>query len=251
MPDSALDLPAMKNVGVVLIEDHTLVRHLLGVVLKEEPALRLVGDYANAAEGIKACLQLKPSLVVVDWALPDGKGIDVVRALQPRLPGTRFLFLSSLEREHNVREALDAGVHGFVMKRASYETLREAIRAVVAGKSFYCAVSSRLLVESMRTAAEKGASSLTARERDILRGIARGQSIKDIAHHLGTWQQSQDGDQPGQHAEGQARHPRDRRARALRDHSRAGGGFLRQTAHAGWMTHSAPRASGCGQCAPA
>lgn len=186
MHDTLLHLPEMKRASVVLVEDHTLVRHLLSAVLKEDPALSLVGDYATVAESTKACLRLRPSLVIIDWMLPDGKGIDVVRAITPKLPQTRYLILSSLEKEHIVREAIDAGVHGFVMKRASYDTLLEAIRSVVAGKSYYCTVSSRLLVEAMRTAADQGPNASTARERDILRGITRGQSIKDLAHHFGS-----------------------------------------------------------------
>lgn len=183
--DLPLQSPDVKRASLVLIEDHTLVRDLLGAVLKEDPALALAGDFGGVAEGIKGCLKLKPALVIIDWMLPDGKGIDVVRALTPRLPGTRYLFLSSLEKEHIVREAIDAGVHGFVMKRASYETLFEAVHAVLAGRSYYCAVSSRLLVEAMRTAAAAGVDALTSRERDILRGIAQGASIKEIADRLG------------------------------------------------------------------
>ena len=172
--------------SIVLIEDHTLVRHLLATLLKENPALTLVGGFSTVAEGIKACLKLAPTLVIIDWMLPDGKGIDVVRALTPHLANTRFLFLSSLEKEHIVREAIEAGVHGFVMKRASYPTLLEAIRTVLAGKSYYCTTSSRLLVEALRTAAEPGPNSLTGRERDILRGLARSVSIKDLADGFGS-----------------------------------------------------------------
>lgn len=171
----------MKPASVVLIEDHTLVRHVLGKVLQEDRSLALAGDFPTAQDGLKGCLKLRPDLVIIDWMLPDGKGIDVVRALTPKLTHTRYLFLSSLEKEHIVREAIDAGVHGFVMKRASYATLLEAIRTVLGGKSYYCATSSRLLVEAMRTAAAAGVDALTARERDILRGIARGESMKSIA----------------------------------------------------------------------
>ena len=176
----------MKPASVVIIEDHTLVRHLLGSVLKEDPGLVLAGDFATVAEGIHGCLKLKPALVIVDWMLPDGKGIDVVRALLPKLAGTRFIFLSSLEKEHIVREAIDAGVHGFVMKRAPYETLLAGIRAVVGGQSFYCPTSSRLLVEALRTAADRSPNALTVRERDILRGIARSESIKILADRFGS-----------------------------------------------------------------
>jgi two-component system nitrate/nitrite response regulator NarL len=70
------------------------------------------------------------------------------------------------------------------MKRASYDVLLEAIHAVVGGKSYYCSVSSRLLVEALRTAADSKANPLTSRERDILLGVARGESIKEIAHRF-------------------------------------------------------------------
>ncbi|HUR60540.1 MAG TPA: response regulator transcription factor [Opitutaceae bacterium] len=185
MNETPLHSPAMKRASVVVIEDHTLVRDLLTAVLEEDPALELAGNFANVADGIKGCLRLRPKLAIVDWMLPDGKGIDVVRGLAPKLPGTRFLFLSSIEKEHVVREAIDAGVDGFVMKRASYDTLLEAIRVILGGKSYYCPVSSRLLVEALRTAANAGANVLSARERDILVGIARGETVKSIAHRAG------------------------------------------------------------------
>ncbi len=184
MDSSPLQSSAMKPASIVLIEDHTLVRHLLAAVLKGDDTLELAGDYATVAEGIKGCLRLRPKLAIIDWMLPDGKGIDIVRSLAPKLPGTRFLFLSSIEKEHVVREAIDAGVHGFVMKRASYDTLLEAIQTILAGKSYYCSVSSRLLVEALRTAADAGANALTARERDIIIGIARGETVKSMAHRF-------------------------------------------------------------------
>jgi DNA-binding NarL/FixJ family response regulator len=185
MDETQLHSPAMKRARVVVIEDHTLVRDLLGAVLEQDPALELAGNFANVADGIKGCLRLRPQLAIVDWMLPDGKGIDIVRGLTAKLPATRFLFLSSIEKEHVVREAIDAGVHGFVMKRATYDTLLEAIRMIISGKSYYCSVSSRLLVDALRTAATDGASALSARERDILLGIARGESVKSIAHRAG------------------------------------------------------------------
>ncbi len=176
----------MKPARIVLIEDHQLFRDLLIAVLQGNPDFVIAGDFNAAAKGVQGCLELHPDLVIVDWMLPDGKAIDVVSALLPKLPGTRFIFLSSVEKEHIVREAIDAGVQGFVMKRASYETLLEAVREVVAGRSYYCTVSSRLLIEAMRTAANAGPNALTPRERDILRGVARGESLKAIAHRSKT-----------------------------------------------------------------
>jgi CheY-like chemotaxis protein len=94
LPRIRIDSQKMTPASIVLIEDHTLVRHLLATVLKEDPALTLVGGFSTVAEGINACLELAPTLVIIDWMLPDGKGIDVVRALSPKLANTRFLFLS-------------------------------------------------------------------------------------------------------------------------------------------------------------
>lgn len=185
MDVSPLTSVVMKPVPVVLIEDHTLVRQLLAAVLQEDDSLQLAGDFATVADAIKGCLRLRPKLAIVDWMLPDGKGIDVVREVGPKLPGTRFLILSSLEKEHIVREAIDAGVHGFVMKRSPYTVLAEAVRAVLAGRSYYCPVSSQLLVEALRTAAAGVGNALTPRERDILRGIARGESMKVLAARFG------------------------------------------------------------------
>jgi len=175
----------MKPATVILVEDHTLVRHLLRSMLGEIRNLKVVGEFAGVKEGIAGGLKAKPALMIIDWMLDDGKGIEIVRATAARLPDTRFIFLSSLEKEHIVREAIDAGVHGFVMKRTASAILLEAINTVLAGQSYYCPVSSRLLVEALRTAAEAGTNALTARERDILRSIARSEPIKGIAGRLG------------------------------------------------------------------
>ncbi len=183
MDESLLHSPVMKPASVALIEDHALVRQLLGKVLASDPSVSLVGEFANVAEGTAGLLRLRPALAIVDWMLPDGRGIDVVHAVASQSPRTRFLFLSSVEKSHVVRESIEAGVHGFVMKRASYETLAEAIRTVIADRSYYCPTSSKLLVESLRTSA--ASPRLTPRERDILRGVARGHSAKELATHLG------------------------------------------------------------------
>lgn len=180
-----LESPVMKTASVVLVEDHTLVRQLLRAALGDVRQLRVVGEFSGVKDAIAGCLRLKPSLVLIDWMLDDGKGIEIVHATARALPGTRFLFISSLEKEHIVREAVEAGVHGFVMKRAATETLLEAIQAVVAGRSYYCPVSSRLLVEALRTAAAPAADALTAREREILRAIARSEPVKSVAGRLG------------------------------------------------------------------
>lgn len=169
---------------VVLVEDHTLVRQLMSMLVKEQLHLTLAADCRTVEEGIAASLREKPDLVIVDWMLPDGRGFDVVRGAGPKLPRTKWIFVSSNEQEHMVREAISLGVHGFVLKRSDLSLLREAIFKVLAGESYYCPASSRLLVESLRSEAITVGSNLTTREREVLRGFALGDNNKVMADRL-------------------------------------------------------------------
>ena len=107
----------MNKSRVVLIEDHTMVRQLLAHLVQTELRHELVGDCTTVAEGAAMVLKQKPDLIIADWMLPDGRGFDVLRAVGPKLPKTRWLFVSSNEQGHLVREAVRLGVQGFVMKR--------------------------------------------------------------------------------------------------------------------------------------
>lgn len=169
---------------VVIIEDHSLVRELLATLLRDEFRLAVTAECTSVREGIAACRRERPELVIVDWMLPDGRGFDIVRETREDLPRTRWLFLTSNEQEHIVREAVELGVHGFVMKKSPLEVFCEAIRSVVEGRSYYCNQSARLLVEAMRSEAAMG-TNLTAREREVLRRMANGENLKVIAGQLG------------------------------------------------------------------
>jgi DNA-binding NarL/FixJ family response regulator len=175
----------MTPAKIVLIEDHAMVRQLFAHLISEELGLRLVADCTTVAEGKEALLKEKPDLAIVDWMLPDGRGFDLVRACGPKLARTRWLFVSSNEQGHLVREAVALGVHGFVMKRASLSTLRTAITRILAGEKYYCPDSSRLLVEKLVDEGRTLAVSLTAREREVLRGFASGDNPKLLAEKIG------------------------------------------------------------------
>ena len=169
---------------VVLVEDHTMVRQLFAHVVREDLGLTLAADCTTVADGLQALLREKPDLAIVDWMLPDGRGFELVRRAGPKLPRTRWLFVSSNEQGHLVREAVSLGVHGFVMKRSDLATLRDAVRRVVAGEKYYCPASARLLVEKMVDESQAVAANLTAREREVLRGFANGENTKALADRL-------------------------------------------------------------------
>lgn len=173
------------SVRVVLVEDHIMVRQMMAHLVKDDLGFTLVADCTTVAEAQVALLREKPDLAIVDWMLPDGRGFDLVRAVGAKLPRTRWLFMSSNEQGHLVREAVSLGVHGFVMKRSDLSTLRTAIAKVVAGEKYYCQASARLLVEKMVDEGRAVAANLTTREREVLRGYARGENAKVIAEKLG------------------------------------------------------------------
>lgn len=162
-----------------------MVRQLLGHLVREELRLKLVADCTTVADGTAALLREKPDLAIVDWMLPDGRGFDIVRATGPKLPRTRWLFMSSNEQGHLVREAVSLGVQGFVMKRSDLSTLKHAISRLLAGETYYCPESARLLVDKMVVESASVAANLTSREREVLRRYAMGQNPKQVADELG------------------------------------------------------------------
>jgi len=174
-----------KPARLVLIEDHTMVRQLFAHLVRDELGLVLAAECTTVAEATVALLREKPDLAIVDWMLPDGRGFELIRKTGPRLPHTRWLFLSSNEQGHLVREAVSLGVHGFVMKRADLATLREAVRRILAGDTYYCPASARLLVDRMVGEGQVVGVSLSPREREVLRGFARGENPKALADRLG------------------------------------------------------------------
>jgi DNA-binding NarL/FixJ family response regulator len=175
----------MTPARVVLIEDHTMVRQLFAHLVRDDLGLKLAADCTTVADGTAALLREKPDLAIVDWMLPDGRGFDVLRAVSSRLPRLRWLFVSSNEQGHLVREAVSLGVQGFVLKRSDLATLRTAITKVLAGEKYYCPASARLLVDQLVDESSTLAVSLTGREREVLRGFARGENPKALAERLG------------------------------------------------------------------
>src|ERR1041385_4941733 len=98
------------SIRVILVEDHTMVRQLFAHLIQQELGHTLVGDCTTVADGKATLLREKPDLAIVDWMLPDGRGFDLVRAVGPKLPRTRWLFVSSNEQGHLVRAAVALGV---------------------------------------------------------------------------------------------------------------------------------------------
>jgi DNA-binding NarL/FixJ family response regulator len=171
---------------IALVTEHGIVRQLLAQLLTAELGLNLVVQASTVVDAEQALVNERPAvdLVIVGSTLADGRGADVVRRVTPHAPSTRWFMLSTREQAPIVREAANLGIQGFVMTRSDLNVFRDGLRRVLAGETYYCPAAARLLAEHVVN--ESAATSpLTPREREVLRGFARGENTKVIAQRLG------------------------------------------------------------------
>ena len=178
---------------VLVVDDHSVVREGLRRVLEEGSGgnLRVVAEAANGVEAVECALREKPDVVLLDLTMPGpgGSGLAVVRTLRDRAPAARVLILSVHDDREYVLESVRAGAHGYLRKDSSPAEIRQAIHAVCAGDSFFSPTVARHLAAAVQdggpqqTAASLAA--LTARERDVLIGVASGRTNRETAAELG------------------------------------------------------------------
>jgi DNA-binding NarL/FixJ family response regulator len=164
------------KISVLLVDDHSLVRRGFRRILEDEPDIEVTGEAADGAEAVRLAKELQPNVVVMDCAMPNMNGLQATRKILQQQPGTLVLMLSMHPEETLVRQALDAGARGYVLKNAVDLELGAAIRRVAAGETV---LDSQL----NRPAALKGDRDehLTPRELEILQMIVEGNSNKEIA----------------------------------------------------------------------
>ena len=164
------------KISVLLVDDHSLVRRGFRRILEDEPDIEVTGEAADGAEAIRLAQELAPNVVVMDCAMPNMNGLLATRKILEQQPKTLVLMLSMHPEDTLVRQALDAGARGYVLKNAVDLELGAAIRRVMAGETV---LDSQL----SRPAALKGDRDqhLTPREMEILQMIVEGKSNKEIA----------------------------------------------------------------------
>ena len=165
-----------KKITVLLVDDHSLVRRGFRRMLEDEADMEVVGEAGNGEESIKLAKELHPQVVVMDCALPGMNGLQATRQIIEDSPDTAVLMLSMHSESTWVRQAVEAGARGYVLKNAMDLELGAAIRKVAAGETvFDPTVEQRSVVKGERSAA------LTQRELEVLQMIVDGKSNKEIA----------------------------------------------------------------------
>lgn len=176
-----------KPIRVLVADDHMIVRSGIRHVLETEPGFEVVGEAATGAEAIALAKELQPDVVVLDISMPEESGLEVAAFLS-NSAGPRVLILSMHNNAEYVLESVRAGAHGYLLKDTAATELRDAIRAVCRGESYFSPpVASRLsaAVRGEQGAHAVGLNQLTGREREVLLGIVRGRTNKEIAARLG------------------------------------------------------------------
>ncbi len=172
-----------RTARVVLVEDQTIFRELLAEVLQGSSGLEIVAQYSEGLVALDGCLEVAPDLVILDAVLPDIEGLEVLRRLISWRPQLPVVMVTAHARPALVRQAVQAGARGFVTKATPLSELRTAVNRVLGGGRYFCSVTSPLLADALRAPA--GQTSLTPRQRQILRFVAQGKSSKEIAVELG------------------------------------------------------------------
>ncbi len=178
-------------IRIMLVDDHIVVRTGLRMLLEGQPNLTVVADAADGDEAVRAALQCKPDVVLMDLSMPHGKdGLTATAELKKLLPDTNVLILTMHDDEEYLFRSIQAGASGYVLKSAPHEELLTAIESVSSGNAYlYPTATKRLMNEYMERVKHGGDGSdsyetLSDREKEILSWIAKGYSNKEIAENL-------------------------------------------------------------------
>lgn len=178
-------------IRVMLVDDHSLVREGLRHVLAGTPGVEVVAEAGDGETALALARTTRPDLVVMDLSMPGAGGLEVTTRLREILPDVKVLILSVHDHQEYVLGAVRAGAQGYLRKDTSPAELREALRAVARGESYFSPPVARHLTAAVRgDTGEEGDTTqrlarLTPREREVLAGVAAGETSRAMAARLG------------------------------------------------------------------
>lgn len=166
---------------ILIVDDHSLVRAGIALLIGHQDDMEPVGQAGTAAEAIELAGELSPDIILLDVTMPGGGGLEALPALATAAPGAKVLMLSMHEDPNYVRAALGAGASGYVLKDAAYDELVDAIRKVADGQAYVAPTLGAKLAVHVE---HDGDDELSEREREVLGLLARGYTNQEIASRL-------------------------------------------------------------------
>jgi DNA-binding NarL/FixJ family response regulator len=178
----------MSSVRILIADDHELIRRGLISALAERPEWSVVAEASDGRQACELAAQHAPDIAVLDLSMPERNGLDVTRELRTSTPKTRVLIVTAHESEQLIREVLDAGAMGYVLKSDAGRILVQAIEALLDERPFFTTKVARFVLDgylrASGTSAPAEAMALTPRERHIVQLLAEGSNNKEVARNL-------------------------------------------------------------------
>jgi DNA-binding NarL/FixJ family response regulator len=167
------------QIKVLVVDDHPIVRVGIVAIINARPEMTVVAQCGTGEEAVELFEQHQPDITLMDLRLPKMSGVQAIRIIRSRNPKACFVVLTTYEGDEDIHQALEAGARAYVIKGMPHEMLIDALRRVHGGRRFLPPAVSRTL------ASRTPDSDLSAREREVLSLLARGETNKEIAQHLG------------------------------------------------------------------
>ena len=175
-----------RAIRIVVVDDHTLFRRGMIALIGREPGFAVVGEAADGFEGIRTVAMQRPDVVLLDLNMPGISGVEALQAIRKEAPGTHVVMLTVSEDAEDLLTALRSGALGYLLKNIDSDFLIASIRRAAEGESAISPEMTGKLVREVRTgtSAAQPDNTLSPREREILRHLAKGASNKEIARTL-------------------------------------------------------------------
>jgi len=177
-------------IKLVIVDDHALFREGLASIIRLDPDIEVSGFAGTVREAVEIVRTVKPDIVLMDFTLPDGTGVDATKMVLKEYPDCKIIFLTMSEEDENLFAAIRSGAKGYLLKNMSPSKLIATIRSVQRGESALSrTMTLRLMEELSRTKeperlGDAALANLTRREMDVLRALTTGMTNKEIANQL-------------------------------------------------------------------
>jgi DNA-binding NarL/FixJ family response regulator len=171
-------------IRILIADDHAVVRSGIRGLLEAQPGWTVVAEAENGKEALDKALSTHPEVVILDYSMPLLNGVEVTRSIRARLPEVEVLIFTMHDTDALVREVLEAGARGFLLKSDAPQSLIAAVKSLAAHQPFFTSKVSETLLKSYLAKKEPSGPVLTAREQSIVKLIAEGKTNKEIANFL-------------------------------------------------------------------